>query len=114
MTSYEYRAPVGMAAQEFFGFLARPGSLSQHLPGLSGTTPGVDRDRRVVTWDENGYRGELTVVEDGAGQSEIVIVVETDQGGDVRKELAEAVAAVSHRATAEAESSATAEENSWY
>ncbi|QQQ75786.1 SRPBCC family protein [Saccharothrix sp. 6-C] len=114
MTSYEYRAPVEMAARELFEFLARPQSLPQHLPGLSGATPRIDHDRRRVSWEEGGYRGELDVVDDGAGHSEVVIAVETDDPGDVRRELEEAVAALAHRATAEADVSAAKDQNTWY
>jgi len=114
MTSYEYRAPVEMSAQELFEFLARPESLPQHLPGLSASTPRVDQDRRSVSWDENGYRGVLSVVEDGAGHSEVAITVETDEPGDVRRELQEAVAAISHRATSEADVSAAKNDDTWY
>lgn len=114
MTSYEHRATVGMAADELFGFLARPESLPRHLPGLTGSTPGVDTDRRRVTWDENGYRGELVVIDDGPGRSQVVAAVRTDREGDVGRELREAVAALLHQATGEADASATADQNDWY
>ncbi|MFT7836586.1 SRPBCC family protein [Saccharothrix sp. BKS2] len=114
MTSYEYRAPVDMAADELFGFMARPESLPQHLPGLETTTPEVDTGGRRISWEEGGYRGEVVVVDDGPGRSQVAIAVKTEHGGDVRRELEEAVAALAHRATGEAESSATADENSWY
>ncbi|QFZ23304.1 hypothetical protein [Saccharothrix syringae] len=114
MTSYQYRAPVDLGADELFRFLARPESLPQHLPGLAGSTPRVDAGRRAVSWDENGYRGELVVVEEGPGRSEVAIAVKTEREGDVRRELEEAVAALVHRAVGEAESSATADENQWY
>ncbi|WP_447004354.1 SRPBCC family protein [Saccharothrix isguenensis] len=114
MTSYEYQAPVEMSARELFEFLARPESLPQHLPGLSTSTPRIDHDRRSVSWEENRYRGELTVVDDGAGRSQVSIAVETDEPGDVRRDLEEAVAAISHRATAEAELNAADNGNAWY
>ncbi|MCE6999439.1 SRPBCC family protein [Saccharothrix sp. S26] len=114
MTSYEHRAPVEMAARELFEFLARPGSLPQHLPGLSGSTPGIDHDRRRVSWAEGRYRGELTVVEDGAGRSQVTLAVETDEPGDVQRELEEALAAVVHRATAEADVEAAGKDDTWY
>ncbi|MFD1149752.1 SRPBCC family protein [Saccharothrix hoggarensis] len=114
MTSYEHRAPVEMAAGELFDFLSRPGSLPQHLPGLSGSTPRVDHDRRRVSWEEGGYRGELTVVDAGAGRSEVTIAVATEEPGDVQRELEEALAAVVHRATAEADVKAASEQDTWY
>ncbi|GAB2981242.1 SRPBCC family protein [Saccharothrix stipae] len=114
MTSYEYRAPVEMSARELFEFLARPESLPQHLPGLSGSTPRIDHDLRRVSWEENRYRGELSVAEDGDGRSEVAIAVETDEPGDVRRELEEAVAALAHRATAEADLSAAKDQDTWY
>ncbi|MEU4743796.1 SRPBCC family protein [Actinosynnema sp. NPDC023658] len=114
MTSYEYRAPVEMSAQELFAFLARPESLPQHLPGLSDSTPRIDHDRRSISWGENHYRGELTVAEDGQGLSEVVLAVETDDPGDVRRELQEAVAALTHRATAEADVDAAKNQDTWY
>ncbi len=114
MTSYEYRAPVEMSARELFEFLSRPEALPQHLPGLSGSTPRVDHDRRRLSWEENRYRGELSVVDDGAGHSEVAIAVETDEPGDVRRELEEAVAALVHRATAEADVSAAKDHDTWY
>lgn len=114
MTSYEYRAPVEMSAQRLFQFLARPDSLPQHLPGLTDSTPSIDHDRRTLSWAENGYQGRLSVADADAGLSEVVITVETDDPGDVRRELEEAVAALSHRATAEADSSATKNQDDWY
>lgn len=114
MTSYEYRATVDMGADELFAFMARPESLPQHLPGLEATTPGVDSGGRRISWEENGYRGELVVVDDGPGRSQVAVAVKTDREGDVRRELEEAVAALVHRATGEAESSSTADENNWY
>ncbi|XVS63772.1 SRPBCC family protein [Actinosynnema sp. CA-299493] len=114
MTSYEYRAPVEMSARELFEFLAKPGSLPQHLPGLSGSTPRLDQDTRRVSWEENGYRGELTVRDDDAGLSEVVLAVETDAPGDVRRELEEAVAALVHRATSEADVDAATNDDTWY
>ncbi|MFI9007392.1 SRPBCC family protein [Actinosynnema sp. NPDC053489] len=114
MTSYEHRAPVEMSARELFEFLARPGSLPQHLPGLADSTPRVDREGRRVSWEENRYRGVLTVVDDGAGRSEVVLAVETDEPGDVQRELEEAVAAVAHRATSEADVDAARNQDTWY
>lgn len=115
MTSYEYRAPVEMSAEVLFEYLARPESLPQHLPGLADSTPRIDHDRRTLSWAESRYRGELSVVEDGAGRSQVTIAVETDEPGDVRRELEEAVAALSHRATAEADASAVSEnKDTWY
>ncbi|WP_367135150.1 hypothetical protein [Saccharothrix sp. HUAS TT1] len=114
MTSYEHRAPVEMSAQELFEFLARPESLPQHLPGLSASTPRIDHDRRSLSWEENGYRGVLSVADDDAGLCEVVLTVETDEPGDVRRELAEAVAAISHRATSEADVSAAKNQDTWY
>jgi hypothetical protein len=114
MTSYEHRAEVDLGADELFAFLARPESLPQHLPGLAGSTPGIDHEHRRLTWEEGGYRGELVVVDDGPGRSQVAVAVKTDHGGDVDRELREAVAALTHRAAGEAESSATADENSWY
>lgn len=114
MTSYEHRAEVEMGARELFEFLARPESLPQHLPGLAESTPRVDQERRALAWEEGGYRGELAVHDKGPGLCEVVLAVETDRDGDVRRELEEAVAAITHRSTAEAESSATQDENQWY
>ena len=114
MTSYEHRAPIEMGAAELFGFLARPGSLPQHLPGLSDSTPRIDHDRRRVSWEEGRYRGELTVVDAGAGRSEVTIAVVTDEPGDVQRELEEALAAVVHRATAEADVDAASNQDTWY
>lgn len=115
MTTYEYRAPVDMSAEELFESFAHPESLPEHLPELFTTTPRVDRGGRRLTWSgDDGGRGELTVVDDGPGRSEIAISLDTDRTGDVRQELVEAVAALSHLATSEAEVSATESKDNWY
>ena len=142
MTSYEHRASVDVPADDLFAFVAEPGNLPKYFPDLTEveSTGGdgvhveaevggrhveaegwirVDRATRTLSWGtpgEDDYHGELTVADEGAGRSGITITLHTEHvgGPDVQRALEEAMAVLTHRATAETESDAAQKGDGWY
>ncbi|MEU4806946.1 SRPBCC family protein [Actinosynnema sp. NPDC023587] len=142
MASYTHQVEVDLPSGRLFDFLADPRTLPQYMPKLTEvepvggdrvhveadvggkhiTTEGwlrVDRDRHTLSWGtpgEDDYHGELTVSDHGAGRSEIAITLHTERAGgpDVQRGLEEAVAVLTHRATAETDTQAAERGNDWF
>ncbi|MBW4718184.1 SRPBCC family protein [Saccharothrix obliqua] len=142
MSSYQHRATVDLPPDRLFDYLAEPENLPRYFPDLTEVEPvggdrvhveadlggrhvaadgwvRVDRDRRTLSWGTPGqddYHGELSVTDRDAGRSEIAVTLHTEHTGgpDVQQALEEAVAVLTHRATAEHDTAATEKGDDWY
>ncbi|MBB2933481.1 hypothetical protein FHX82_000501 [Amycolatopsis bartoniae] len=96
MATVQYSAPADLPADDAFTFMTSASDLAALLPGAK--TVRTEHASRQFTWDDGGA---LRVLDRGANQCEIEISVDTERDAEqVRQELAEAVAALAHKASA--------------
>ncbi|GHG90500.1 hypothetical protein LWP59_01330 [Amycolatopsis acidiphila] len=109
MGTVHYSAPADIPADEAFAFMSDAPDLPRILPGTTDEARvRADEAARRLTWgteSDGDDHGELRVVERGANQCEIEISVTTQRADtdQVKEELAQAVAALAHKASADAD-----------
>lgn len=109
MATVHYTAPADMPADEAFAFMSDAPNLPRILPEATDEAwVRADEGARQLSWGVEGDRtdhGELWVLARGANQCEIEISVTTERPDtdQVREELAQAVAAMAHKASADAD-----------
>ncbi|WP_189210669.1 SRPBCC family protein [Actinokineospora fastidiosa] len=141
MTVHEYEAPVDVPAEDLFEYAAEPANLPEFLSVVSEAhrTGGdrvevradvhghhvdgegwfrADAASRTLRWGVPGqddYRGELVVHEVGGDRSRVAVRLNTARGdkGEVRRELAEAVAALAQGAAARTDAGRADRQEGW-
>lgn len=116
MGRVHYSAPADLPADEAFAFMSEAPNLKGILPDATdAASVRADRATRQLSWREGEERGELRILEQGANTSEIEISLETarEDLDQVQEELAQAVAALAHKASADAEEDAAGPDGAW-
>ncbi|OXM62538.1 MULTISPECIES: hypothetical protein [Amycolatopsis] len=119
METFHYTATADLPADEAFAFISDTPNLPRFLPqNLDEGWLRTDPASRHLAWgteSEGDDCGELRVHERGPGQCEIAITLHTDRtdGDQVRTELAQAVAALTHQASADADEQREGQQAGW-
>lgn len=141
MTEHEYAAPVDVPADQVFEYVAEPANLPEFLSVVSeahaagGDRVAVqadvhghrvdgegwlraDRESRTLRWgvpEQDDYSGELIVREDGVDRCTVVVRLNTTRADadEVRRELAEAVAALAQGAAARTDAERADRQQGW-
>ncbi len=106
-----YEAPVDLPATEVFQHVAEPGNLPAAITGGDVGWCDADAAAKTVRWGADGddeARGEFVVHDDGPDRCRVS--VRTRDGGG---ELAEAVAELSHAASARTDSFRADHQQGW-
>jgi hypothetical protein len=110
MGNVHYTAAADLPADEAFAFVSDAPNLSQFLPQATEEAwVQADQVTRRLSWGTQGEdHGELRILEQGPNRCEIDISVHTERADidQVQEELAQAVAAFTHKASAEADTRA--------
>jgi hypothetical protein len=119
MTTVDYSAVTDLPADEAFAFMSDAPNLPGFLPEASDEAlVRADEAARRLSWgaeSEGDDHGELRVIDRGPNQCEVSISVSTQRTDtdEVRAELAQAVAALTHKASAEADTQAAEPQTGW-
>lgn len=122
MDTHTYSAEADLPADELFEALTERPEVARGLPGIEldesrDGGPRADVGSRALSWgsDADGYRGELRISEQGPDRCRLDMSVTTTRtdGGQVRQELAEALAAITHTATAETDVEGARGQRGW-
>ncbi|MDQ0377847.1 SRPBCC family protein [Amycolatopsis thermophila] len=109
MGTFRYSATADLPADEAFAFISDAPNLPRFLPQkLAEGWLRADAANRELAWgteSDGDDCGELHVIERGPAQCEITIKLHTDRTDEdqVRTEMEQAVAALTHRAAAGAD-----------
>jgi hypothetical protein len=110
MGNVHYTAAADLPADEAFAYVSDAPNLSQFLPEATEEAwVRADQVTRRLSWGtQSEDHGELRVVEQGPNRCEIDISVHTERTDidRVHAELAQAVAALTHKASAETDAQA--------
>ncbi|GAA3029992.1 SRPBCC family protein [Actinokineospora globicatena] len=140
MTSHQYEAPVDLPAEQLFRYVADPANLPRFLTVVSearATAPdrvqvtadvdghhsevearfSTDEATRTIRWGSPGhdeYHGEFVVHEVAVDSSRVVVQLSTPHDdGNVERELAEAVAALTQGAAAQTDAERADQQDGW-
>lgn len=132
MSTYRHSARAEIPADDLFAFLSEPRNLPRYFPQLTVAEPEgggdvrveaelkgrrvagkawlhTDAELRTLSWgteNEDNYHGELHIGVLGAERCEITVVLHTERtdGDEVRRGLAETVAAIARTASEDRQS----------
>ncbi|AIJ20409.1 hypothetical protein [Amycolatopsis methanolica] len=119
METFNYTATADLPADEAFAFISDAPNLPRFLPqDLAEGWLRADAASRQLAWGtESGGDdcGELRVIERGPAQCEIAMTVHTRRtdSAQVRSELEQAVAALTHKASADADEQREDQQAGW-
>ncbi|KAA9165008.1 hypothetical protein FPZ12_007110 [Amycolatopsis acidicola] len=107
MSTFRYTAPADLPADEAFAFISDAPNLLTLLPEADRAWITTDEANRRLHWgteSEGEDHGELRVRDRGPDMCEVEVSVASRRDGEqVRQELEEAVAALTHKASADAD-----------
>jgi hypothetical protein len=132
MPTYRHSARADIPADELFAFLSEPRNLPRYFPQLTVAEPAsedevrfeaglqgrrvagkawlhTDPRFRTLSWgteNEDNYHGELHIGASAAGSCEITVILHTERidGDEMRRGLAETVAAIARTASEDRQS----------
>lgn len=116
MGTVHYTAPAALPADEAFAFMSDAPNLKGILPDATDAAlVRADQPTRQLSWRDGAEHGELRVLERGANASEIEISLETGREDldQLQEELAQAVAALAHKASSDADENAAGPDGAW-
>jgi hypothetical protein len=131
MSTYRHSVRAEIPADDLFAFLSEPRNLPRYFPRLTVAEPGggeevrveadlrgrrvagkawlhTDAEHRMLCWgaeNEDNYHGELHIAARDPGTCEISVILHTERtdGDEVRRGLAETVAAIARTASEDKE-----------
>jgi len=119
MGTFTYSATADLPAEEAFAMISDAPNLARLLPQrVDEGWLRTDAARKQIAWGTEGGgddSGALRVVDRGPAQCEIAIELHTDRTDEdrVRKEMEEAIAALAHQASADADGQQEDKQEGW-